>query len=784
MSPGFVFVFGLLILALFGWYFSTELFGRKRWLGLVLTVLLVAFCAQELFPVSKHIRLGLDLKGGTSFLIRLVREPGSPPITKDMLDRAVEVIRARVDSDGVGEPDIAPQGEDRIMVQIPGLDNEEMQLTKEKLQKVAKLEFSIVDPRGESLLREVEAGTAIMPPGLEVRYYAEDDDDGEGVKTPLVINRKPDFTGEYVSKAYAYFDQQGWGVQLELNSEGAKIFDNVAAVNKGNRLAIILDGEILSAPTLQTDRFGGRASISGNFQEQEARDLASSLENPLRVPVQIEETRSVSPTLGADSIKAGLYAGLLGLGFVIVFVLLYYRFAGVVALIGLAVNILLLFGMMAMFNFVLTLPGIAGIILTIGMAVDANVLIYERLREEMQAGKSLPAAINGAYDKAFSAIFDANLTTLITSVILFLQASGSVKGFAVTLTLGIIASMFSALLVTRTAYRWLIDKGQLSKLTMMNIIPANRIDFLGKRKLAVFLSVGMLVGSVAVFALRGENNFGIDFRGGDLLVVGTSAPVTVQEARDAIQSTGLADSTVIQMETEGTSEMLTFRTLEGKGREVYEAVAAAFPDRGVVVEGEDTVGARIGLEFATKALWALGLGMIGILIYVTLRFEFSFALGAVVAVLHDVIITLGLFSLMGGELSLVMVGAVLTIAGYSINDTIVVFDRIRESLKSGRAGSVQQLMNEAINDTLGRTILTGGTTALSVGALFFFGGAVLEDFAFAILMGILVGTFSSIFVASPIVLWWTRIRGQNIRREVLESEAMRRTASGGSGTAE
>ncbi len=781
MSPAFTFAFGLLLLALFGWYFATDRFGRKRWLGLVLTVLLVAFCAEELLPVSKNIRLGLDLQGGTSFLIKLVREPGAEPISKDLLDRAVEVIRKRVDRFGVGEPDISPQGTDRILVQIPGLDNEMTQQAREQLQKVAKLEFAIVDPRGQSLISQVEAGTAIMPPGLIVKQYQEDPDDEEVPSVPMVINRKADFSGEFVNKAYPTYSNEGWGISVELDSEGGKLFDNIAKVNKGNQMAILLDGEILSAPVLQTDHFGGRMQISGNFTEQEARDLASSLENPLRVPVLIEESRSVSPTLGADSIRAGLYAGLLGLGFVVIFVLFYYRFAGVIALIGLSVNILLLFGMMAMFNFVLTLPGIAGIILTIGMAVDANVLIYERLREEMAAGKPLPAAISGAYDKAFSAIFDANLTTLITAVILFLQATGSVRGFAVTLTLGIIASMFSALLVTRTAYRWLIDKGQLKKLTMLNIIPKKRFDFLGKRKLAVMLSVGLLLGSIAVFAVRGPNNFGIDFRGGDLLIVKTAQPVSVKEAREAIPA-DLRESTVIQMEREGTTEMLTFRTPEGTGRDVFEAVAAAYPDRGVKVEGEDTVGARIGMEFATTALWALGLGMVGILIYVTLRFEFSFALGAVVAVLHDVIITLGLFSLIGGELSLVMVGAILTIAGYSINDTIVVFDRIRESLKSGKPGSVQQLMNEAINDTLGRTILTGGTTALSVGALYVFGGAVLEDFAFAILMGILVGTFSSIFVASPIVLWWTRIRGQNIRREVLQSEAMRRTSSGAKGT--
>ncbi|MGC1479627.1 MAG: protein translocase subunit SecD [Chthoniobacterales bacterium] len=787
MSPGLTFAFGLLLLALFGWYFATERFGRKRWLGVVLTVLLVAFCAEELFPVKKNIRLGLDLQGGTSFLIRLVREPGAEPITKDLLDRAVEVIRKRVDAFGVSEPDISPQGDDRILVQIPGLDNEEMQQTKEQLQKVAKLEFSIVDPRGQSLLSQVEAGTAIMPPGLVVKQYSPDegevDADEEKVTIPMVINRKADFSGEYVTKAYPTYSNEGWGISVEMNSEGGKLFDNVARVNKGNQMAILLDGEILSAPVLQTDRFGGRMQISGNFKEQEARDLASSLENPLRVPVEIEETRSVSPTLGEDSIRAGFYAGLLGLGFVVVFVLIYYRFAGVIALVGLAVNILLLFGMMAMFNFVLTLPGIAGIILTIGMAVDANVLIYERLREELAAGKTISAAVNGAYEKAFSAIFDANLTTLITAVILFLQATGSVKGFAVTLTLGIIASMFSALLVTRTAYRWLIEKGHLKKLTMMNIIPKNRFDFLGKRKFAVMLSLGLILGSIAIFAIRGANNFGIDFRGGDLLVVDSEQPISVKEAREAVPA-DLRESVVIQMESEGTTEMLTFRSPEDTGREIVDAVAAAYPDRGVKVEGEDTVGARIGMEFATRALWALGLGMVGILIYVTLRFEFSFALGAVVAVLHDVIITLGMFSLIGGELSLVMVGAILTIAGYSINDTIVVFDRIRESLKSGRAGSVQDLMNEAINDTLGRTILTGGTTALSVGALYVFGGAVLEDFAFAILMGIIVGTFSSIFVAAPIVLWWTKIRGHNIRREVLESEAMRRTASGSKGTAD
>ncbi len=766
----------MVLLCLFGWYFATEIPGRKRWLGLVLTVFLVAFCIEQLTPIDKRIRLGLDLQGGTSFLIRLVRENPDDVVSRDLLDRAVEVIRKRVDAGGIGEPDIAPQGDDRILVQIPGLDNEQMNLTKEQLQRVAKLEFAIVQPNSDTILSQIEAGTAIMPPGYIVKPYTPDSDKPDETFRYLV-KRNADFGGDHVSKAFAYFDQSGWGVSLEFDSEGARRFDNLAAANRGNQLAILLDGEILSAPTLTESQYGGRAVITGNFQEKEARDLASSLENPLRVPVQIEETRSVSPTLGLDSIRSGVLAGLSGLVLVIVAVLLYYRTAGIVAIVGLLVNILLLLGMMAMFGFVLTLPGIAGIILTIGMAIDANVLIYERLREEMAAGKSLPVALNGAYDKAFSAIFDANLTTLITAVILFLGATGSVKGFAVTLTLGIIASMFSALLVTRTIFRWLVEKGHLRKLSMVDIIPKKHFNFLGQRRMALIASCVLIGGSLLIFGLRGERNFGIDFRGGDLVVVDSQTPVTVEEARVSARQVGQGEA-VIQMETEGTTKMLTIRSAEGTGAGIVDQLEKDFPDRGIVVQSEDTVGARIGMEFARRALLALAFGMIGILIYVTIRFEFSFALGAVIAVLHDVVITIGLFSLFGGELSLVMVGAILTIAGYSINDTIVVFDRIREALKSGTGGSVQNLMNNAINETLGRTILTGGTTVISVLCLYIFGGAVLKDFAFAILAGILVGTYSSIFVAAPIVLWWSRVRGKSIRREVLETETMRRTSSG------
>jgi len=773
MSPALVFGFGLLILVLFGWYFATDLASRKRWLGVVLTVLLVAFCIEQVTPPDQKIRLGLDLKGGTSFLVKLGGDDPKQAITKDLQERAVEIIRKRVDSLGVSEPDIAPQGVDRILVQIAGLSNDAILQAKEQLQRVAKLEFAIVLPDSDGVLAQIASGQAIMPPGYVVKTLSDTDAKGKTTETRLLIPRKADFSGEHVSKAFAFFDQQGYGVSLEFDHEGAQLFDNLAAANRGNRLAILLDGKVISAPVLQTDHFGGRAQITGHFSEKEARDLASALENPLRVPVQIEEMRSVSPTLGADSVKSGVLAGLGGLALVCIFVLIYYRLAGFIALFGLAVNLVLLLGMMAMFGFVLTLPGIAGIILTIGMAVDANVLIYERLREEMAAGKSIAAALNGAYEKAFSAIFDANLTTLITSVILFIEATGSVKGFAVTLTLGIIASMFSALLVTRTVFRWLVEKDAIKTITMLDIIPKKSFDFLGQRRLAVAVSAFLIIGSIVVFAVRGQNNFGIDFRGGDLLSINSKVPVSIADGRKVTDELGLGETAVIQMERQGTEDHLTFRSPEGTGEKILAQLQKDFPANGITAGAQDTVGARIGLEFAKRAGWALLFGMLGILIYVTIRFEFSFALGAIVAVIHDVVITVGLFSITGHELSLVMVGAILTIAGYSINDTIVVFDRIRETVKAGAGGSIQALMNRAVNETLGRTILTGGTTLLSVASLFFFGGAVLRDFAFAILAGILIGTYSSVFVAAPIVLWWSRFRGKSIRREVLDAEAAR-----------
>jgi SecD/SecF fusion protein len=774
MSPAFTFFVGLLLLVLFGWYFATDFGPRKRVLALLLMVLLVAFSIVTIWPPDKKIALGLDIKGGTSFLIRLI--PGERPITKNNLDQAVEVIRKRVDYFGGGEPVISPVGTDRILVQIPGLDPAKITEAREQLSRVAKLEFRLVYPDNGERLRAIDAGTEVIPPEYRIETYTlEPGVNGEKPKQErLLVKKKADLGGDRVTESNAYYGPEGWTVQLKFDSAGAKTFGRITEANVGHRFAIVLDGVIQSAPSIRTAIYGGDAIITGHFSEQEARGLASVLENPLQTPVSLEEQRSVSPTLGNDSIRDSIFAGLLGLAITLVLVLVYYKFAGLIANLALIVNIILLMGALTMFNFVLTLPGIAGIILTIGLAVDASVLIYERLREELALGKSLKVAVQTAYEKAFSSILDANVTTLITAACLFWKASGPVKGFAISLTLGILASLFTALIVGRNLFSWFVDSGRVKKVSMLHLISAHNINFLGKGFLACMCSLALLIAGATAFAVRGDRNFGVDFRGGDLLALSAAPTVQVGQVREALKPIHL-DNEPIQQSTQGNRNYISFRLPLNTSEKVERTVRAAIPNGQFKVEREERVGALVGGELAKNSIWALSIGIFGILLYVTFRFEFSFAIGAIVAVLHDVLLTIGIFSLLGRELTLPLVGAILTIAGYSINDTIVVYDRIREGLASGMRGSIEHIMNASINQTLSRTILTSTVTLIPILCLFLFGGAVLRDFSLAILVGVAIGTYSSIFIASPIVLWWTRARGgsaSSLRREVTQKAAV------------
>ena len=769
MTPAFTFFIGLAMLVLFGWYFATDQGLRKRLLALTLTALLVAFSIVTIWPPEKKIALGLDIQGGTSFLIRLV--PGDKTINKGMLEQAVEVIRKRVDYFGASEPIISPVGNDRILVQIPALDTAKIQEARDQLSRVAKLEFRLVYPDEGQRLKKIDAGQDVIPPEYRIEAYKHAAEGNEKpIEERLLVKKKADLGGDRVSGSNAYYGNEGWTVQLKFDSEGAKKFGQITEQYKGHRFAIVLDGLIQSAPVIRDAIYGGDAVITGKFSEEEARGLASVLENPLQTPVSIEEERSVSPTLGMDSIRASILVGLVGLVITLVCVAIYYKIPGLVANLALLINIVLLIGALTMFHFVLTLPGIAGIILTIGLSVDANVLIYERLREEMALGKSLKVAVKAAYEKAFSSIFDANVTTLITAAILFWKASGPVKGFAIALTLGILASLFTALIVGRNCLGWFVDTGKLKRISMLHLISSKNINFLGKGFIACMCSLALLSAGGMAFYMRGDRNFGVDFRGGDLITLSAPSKIDIGQVRNALKPIGFADAS-IQESAQGGKSYITIRTPLNTSDKVEKQIIQANPSAGFNVEGSERVGALVGGELAKSSLIALGLGILGILIFVTFRFELSFAVGAIVALLHDVLITVGMFSLLGRELTLTMVGAVLTIAGYSINDTIVVYDRIREGLASGRRGSIEQIMNESINQTLSRTILTSTVTLIPILCLFFFGGAVLRDFSLAIIIGVVVGTYSSIFIASPIVLWWTRARGGSataLRREVTQ----------------
>jgi SecD/SecF fusion protein len=780
MSPALTFFCGLLLLVLFGWYFATDSGLRKHLLALLLVAMLVAFSIATIWPPEKKIALGLDIKGGTSFLIKLQQLDKDKPITPGLLDQAVEVIRKRVDYFGAGEPIISPVGQDRILVQIPGLDTAKIQEARSQLSRVAKLEFRLVYPDNGERLAAIDKGTEVVPPEYKIENYKHAAEENEKATTErLLVKKKADLGGDRVSSSNAYYGNEGWTVQLKFDGEGAKKFGQITEQYKGHRFAIVLDGIIQSAPVIRDAIYGGDAVITGHFSEKEARGLASVLENPLQTPVSIEEERSVSPTLGADSIRASILAGLVGLAITLVCVALYYRIPGLIACLALLVNIVLLMGALTMFHFVLTLPGIAGIILTIGLAVDASVLVYERLREELALGKSLKVAIEAAYEKAFSSIFDANVTTLITAVILFWRATGPVKGFAISLTLGILASLFTALIVGRNIFEALVDNSRLKKVSMLHLISAQNIDFLGKGFLACMCSLALIIAGATSFYVRGEKNLGVDFRGGDLITLSSPQTIDVGQVRAALAPINLADAS-IQESNQAGKNYITVRTPLHTSDQVEKQIMTAMPQAQFKVEGSERVGALVGGELARKSLGALGLGILGILIFVTLRFELSFAVGAIVALLHDVLITVGMFSLLHRELTLTMVGAVLTIAGYSINDTIVVYDRIREGLASGRKGSIEQIMNESINQTLSRTILTSTVTLIPILCLFFFGGAVLRDFSLAIIIGVVVGTYSSIFIASPIVLWWTRARGGSkvtLQREITTKRTGPATAS-------
>jgi SecD/SecF fusion protein len=772
-TPEITFLYGAALLFLLFFYLGTQKHRSKKLAGTILTLGISAFCLWAFYGIG--IKKGIDLGGGSSFTVQLspgVSDDGSQKtITSDSIQQAIGILEKRLNPNGEKDLQLAPQGTDRINIQMPGVEPEEVEAVRKQIEQVAHLEFRLVHRNSEGELASMKAtgrpaiGYVEMP-GVEHKSDPT-------YPSSYLVSARPDLEGKYVKNAYAYPDPlQGWTIGLEFDSVGTELFGKLTSAHVGERLAIIVDGEVISAPNLKDAILNGSAVISGKYKEAEARGLATALENPLENPMSIIEESSVTAAFGEQTVKQGIYTGIVSAILIALFLLIYYRFAGLIALIGLAVCMIVVFGAMALFNFTLTMPGIAGLVLTMGMAVDANVLIYERLREEMNNGKSISAALEASFEKAFSAIFDANFTTLISAVVLFYLASGLVKGFAVTLTIGIFGTMLGALIVTRVVFNWLIDANLLKKLTVTHLIPDRIFDVMSWSR---FVFIGTFIATLVVigmFFVKGKDSIGIDFRGGALtrFEINEGQHINASEVEKLLTDSGLKGFYVQESST-GTNELITVRSEYEDGTKVKDLVESKHANE--VKGGQiERVGSIIGKELAIRSLIAYALAMLGMLIYLTIFYEWSFAFAAMVALLHDCILAIGLSVMFGQQLSVIHIGALLTVAGYSINDTIIVFDRIREMLKT-RSGNLRDLMNEAVSATLSRTLLTSFTVLTSMGVLYIYGGPSMGEFALPILIGVIVGTYSSIYIAAGLVLWYVKFTGKNLRNQILETEARR-----------
>jgi SecD/SecF fusion protein len=709
-------------------------------------------------------------------------------IRKNAVTQSLEIIRNRIDQFGVAEPVIIRQGTDEIVVQLPGVKNPERALSL--IGQTAQLEFKLLDEEsgvdpwqlvsqaqssgkwqwGDSRKKLNLVLQNQLPQGAELYFETNiDPQTGAETKTPLLIQSQVMMTGEMVKNAQVRvggtFNEPYVG--LDLTGRGGRIFAQVTEKNVGKRFAIILDEVVRSAPVIREKILGGSAQISGSFTYDEATDLAIVLRvGALPAPVEIIQNLTVGASLGRDSIDKGLMSGLLGTVLVLVFMMVYYRLSGVIANFGLILNIFLLFAGLAALGATLTLPGIAGIILSIGMAVDANVLIFERMREEFAIGKSVKSGVEGGFDKAFWTIIDSQVTTLITALALFLFGTGPIKGFAVTLSLGITFNLVSTLFGTRLVYDFLHSRRLLKPIKFFQFIKTPNFDYMQLKKITFAISAFLvLLGLIAFVQIsRGKANLGVDFTGGTLVQYHAQEPFSLQEVRTVLGENGLGDVSLQQVENENML-IVRLKKSEEKVSNLGEQVAQVFneylPAKGFVMESQEAIGSSISEVLRNKALQAIFISLVGVILYLAMRFDLSFGLAAAIATFHDVLVVLGVCWILNIEITLLIVTALLTLAGYSLNDSVVVFDRIRENMKkaahsTGKRQSLVGTINTSINEVLSRTVVTSLTTGLVLIALFFLGGTVIHDFSFTLLIGLLVGSYSSVFVASPLLSLWKK----------------------------
>lgn len=703
-------------------------------IGLLAAIIVsIAYIWQPWNP-DPALKLGLDLQGG----LRVVLQAEETEVLRDDLVAARNVIENRVNEFGVAEPTVQTVGERRIMVELPGLSSDEQDRALDLVGQQAVLEFRLAKPEFEGIV---------------------------GAGSPIDQLEDVAFTGEIISNASTGFNNStgigGTLVFFDIKGEYSGEFGRFTGNNLGRQMAIVLDGEIMSAPRLN-GVISSNGQIEGFADIEEAGDLALVLRSgSLPINLQVEEIRAIGPTLGKDSISAGRRAALIGGGAVILAVLFVYGplFGGVLTF-GLILAMLFIFGILGGLKAVLTLPGLAGLVLTIGAAVDGNVISFERIKEELKSGKGLRLAMKNGFGHSLSAIIDANVTTLLAAAALYQYTSGPVRGFAVTLAIGIVSAVFVNIVVVPFLLDVFTTRNRRSFLTPLGQFSG--LKFVRRAPVVLAISGLLAVASLVFVSINGVNP-STDFTGGSSILYKVAEGVDTDSVRGAIDDIGIEGITgsgaTIQEVIDNTIDgnLLSVRvglTPGAEGSDRFPSSLATAIDAELLQA--DFVGPAVGEELRTAAITALLVAIGLILLYVGVRFwpNWIIAIAAIIAVIHDVVLVLGINRLTGAEFSIPVLAAVLFVVGYSLNDSIIISDRIRENLKKVRGLSYEEVVDLSVNQTLSRTLITSGTTLLAVLALLFFGGSVLRDFSITLLIGIAVGTYSSIFILAPMVVWF------------------------------
>ncbi len=713
--------------------------------------------AARAMPLLRQLANPTGTMGGTdieftrptsSQIVMTLNREGIRDRVNAATEQSLEIIRRRIDQIGVAEPTIQRVGADRIVVQLPGVQDPTR--IRELLGSTAKLSFHLMGEGG--------IGTRSLPGADDNQTYTIQD----------IIA----MAGDRLSDARAGFDPQTGRpvINFRLDTVGARQFGDITRNNVGRPFAIVLDGKVLSAPTINEPIPGGSGQISGNFTTEQANDLSALLRaGALPAPLTVIEERTVGADLGSDAIESGLNTGLIGFALVVLFMIVLYGVWGLLANLALALNVILTFGALSLMGATLTLPGIAGIVLGIGLAVDANVLINERIREETRKGARAVVALDLGFKRAYSTVVDSNLTALIATALLFYVGSGPVRGFAVTMAVGIVISMFTAVSVVRAVMVFIIKYSRMQVFRIeplfgFKFIPdGTSIPFMRGRFFGIGFSAFLSISSVFLFFNPGLN-YGVDFLGGLQMEVSTSKKADLGAWRQNFESLNLGEVTL--QEADGGSHVL-IRAERQPGGETAQTAAlqkiraeVAVLDKGATIERTEVVGPKVSGELAYAGILSVVLASIAMLIYIWVRFEWPFAVGAIATLILDVTKAVGFFAITGLEFNLTAIAALLTLIGYSVNDKVVVYDRMRENMRLYKKMPLREMIDKSINETLARSLYTSITAFLAMVPMAIWGGSAVESFAIPMVFGIFIAASSSVFIAAPILLflgdWRTR----------------------------